>query len=475
MKKILVIGDVMLDVYINGFVERISPEGPIPVFLSEGEKKFVPGGAANVAMNVKAAGCHVGICGVIGDDLAGKDLAKTLSKQGIQIEFLYKCNRPTTTKTRYVGQNNQQILRVDNETKEDVSLDEVRELLDILSKSIHQFDAVILSDYKKGFLSKEITLSLIKLIKGKNIPIFVDVKDTDYLKYKGVTLIKPNRKELCDLTKMSVKTIDDVIKASTFLCKETDSEYVLTTLGAEGMILVNKDTELLYEKTKAKEVFDVTGAGDTTIAYIAAEMAGGKSIKTAVRVANAAAGIQVSKLGTSVVYRSEVKRFLSKKGDINKKIINDSFEKWIGDLEQLKSKGKTIVFTNGCFDILHAGHISYLSKAKELGDYLIVAVNTDESVKKLKGDDRPINSLEDRMLLLSALTSVDYVIAFSDDTPLELINKVRPTVLVKGGDYKVEDIVGADEVIAYGGRVEIIDYVPGKSTTNIINKSKNAL
>ena len=475
MKKILVIGDVMLDVYINGFVERISPEGPIPVFLSKGEKKFVPGGAANVAMNVKAAGCYVGICGVIGDDLAGKDLAKTLSKQGIQIDFLYKCNRTTTTKTRYVGQNNQQILRVDNETKEDVSLDEVRELLDILSKSIHQFDAVILSDYKKGFLSKEITLSLIKLIKGKNIPIFVDVKDMDYLKYKGVTLIKPNRKELCDLTKMSVKTIDDVIKASTFLCKETDSEYVLTTLGAEGMILVNKDTELLYEKTKAKEVFDVTGAGDTTIAYIAAEMAGGKSIKTAVRVANAAAGIQVSKLGTSVVYSSEVKRFLSKKGDINKKIINDSFEKWIGDLEQLKSKGKTIVFTNGCFDILHAGHISYLSKAKELGDYLIVAVNTDESVKKLKGDDRPINSLEDRMLLLSALTSVDYVIAFSDDTPLELINKVRPSVLVKGGDYKVEDIVGADEVIAYGGRVEIIDYVPGKSTTNIINKSKNAL
>lgn len=476
MKKVLVIGDVMLDVYVNGVVERISPEGPIPVFLrKDEEEKYVAGGAANVAMNVKAAVCDVSICGAIGDDQSGSRIKEILDKEGIDTSLLVKCNRPTTQKIRYIGQNNQQVLRIDSESKADITVDEVKDIIEQIEHIAVSFDVVVLSDYKKGFLSKDITVRLISIFKQNNIPVFIDLKDPVFEKYRGATLIKPNRKELQDLTKLPTNNREEVVEASIFLCKEADSEYVLTTLGADGMVLVDKEKELFYEKTKAKEVFDVTGAGDTTIAYLAAEIANGKTIKNAIRVANAAAGIQVSKLGTSVVYRREVKRFLSNKGDINKKIIDDAKDKWIKDIEQLKKKGKVIVFTNGCFDILHAGHITYLKQAKALGDYLIIGVNSDASVKRLKGDTRPINSLEDRMLLLSALSSVDYVIPFDEDTPLDLIKEIRPSVLVKGGDYKKEDIVGADVVLDDGGRVEIIDFVENKSTTNIIEKMKESI
>lgn len=471
-KKILVIGDVMLDIYHFGKVDRISPEAPVPVFLETGQKKHVPGGAANVAVNIAAIGVGVDVCSVVGNDEAAGKLKALLEAQNVGIHMLCEHKgRRTTNKLRFIGPNNQQILRADTEDVSEISYEAVEDILREVSDNMEQYGLFLLSDYKKGLLTEEITQAFIKIADEHHIPVFVDVKDKNIYKYRNATLLKPNRKELAELTEMAADTRQEVINAAETLCKKVSSRYVLTTLGPEGMILVEQDCVAKEVKSAAREVYDVTGAGDTSIAYLAAEVVLGKDIREAMEIANYAAGVQVSKAGTSIVYPGEVAAAMGHmdKAEEDKRL--DFYRpEGLDRLKRRRQKGEKVVFTNGCFDILHAGHIAYLKEAKKMGDVLVIGVNTDESVKRLKGDSRPVNALEDRLTLLSALEFVDYVAPFYEDTPLELIKKVGPDVLVKGGDYQIDRIVGAREVMEQGGEVHSLPFIEGKSTTGIIEK-----
>ncbi len=471
-KKILVVGDAMLDSYHFGQVNRISPEAPVPVFLEIGKKKYTPGGAANVAVNVASIGVETAFCAVVGKDDYGNILLSEMKKHGIDTGYvLQREGYRTISKLRYIGPGNQQILRVDTEDVSPIGMDAISISCDEVVSRIDDFGLFILSDYLKGLLTKEITQFFIAVAREHNIPVLVDVKDRNISKYEGATLLKPNRKELAELTGMKTDTIEDAKNAAIALCRKANCEYVLATLGADGMILVNKDICLRGVKSVTNEVYDVTGAGDTSIAYLAAELVKGTDIERAMIISNYAAGVQVSKVGTSVVYPDEVRAAMQEDDQETKGNILDFYKNGgLSAVSRLKEQGKKIVFTNGCFDILHAGHITYLREAKRLGDVLVIGVNSDASVKRLKGESRPVNPLEDRELILSSLDFVDYVVAFEEDTPADLINAIMPDVLAKGGDYKVEDIVGAKEVMANGGEVVVIPFVEGKSTTGILKR-----
>lgn len=472
MKKILIAGDIMLDLYRYGRVDRISPEAPVPIFCETGKEKYVPGGAANVAVNIASIGIETELCAVVGKDDNGKKLLELLQEKGVSIASVsIDTSRSTTMKQRYIGLNNQQIFRVDIEDIVPLPFYLIQDILVKIKENISQYGLFVLSDYNKGYLTKEITQFFITLGRKNNIPVLVDVKDKNLEKYKNADLLKPNRKELAILTDLPVYTKEEVIKAAVNLCHKASSTYVLATLGADGMILVDKTGVVQEVKSTASEVYDVTGAGDTSLAYLAAKLIEGKNMLEAVIVANYAAGIQISKMGTSIVYPDEVDAVMQKERRWKiKKQLDFYKESGLSILKKEKKFGKKIVFTNGCFDILHAGHVFYLKKAKELGDILVVGVNSDLSVKRLKGEERPINPLAERMFILSALEVVDYVISFNEDTPEELIAEIIPDVLVKGGDYQVDNIVGADIVLEHGGEVHVQPYIEGKSTTAILKK-----
>ena len=471
-KKILVAGDAMLDAYHFGQVNRISPEAPVPVFLETSNNRFVPGGAANVAVNIAAIGADVSLCAVIGDDANGREFIRLMDENNVDTHLVSAISeRKTITKLRYIGPGNQQILRVDDEDVSDLSDEYANRILETVKREVKEYDVVVLSDYNKGFLTKRITSEIIRLSHEHNIPVLVDVKDKDFTKYGNATLLKPNRKELALLTGMPVENEADIVAAEMFLCRSTPCRYVLTTLGAEGMILADKDGMISHIESVASEVFDVTGAGDTSIAYLAVEIVKGTEIREAVKIANYAAGVQVSKVGTSIVTPEEVAEAMREDGATSDSKILDYYDRSeLSAVNKCHKLGKKIVFTNGCFDILHIGHITYLKKARQMGDILIVGVNSDDSVRRLKGKDRPVNPLKDRLEMLAALDFVDYVIPFEEDTPLDLIKAVLPDVLVKGGDYKPDDIVGAKEVIANGGEVRVIPFVEGHSTSQIIQR-----
>ena len=464
-KHILVVGDVMLDNYYVGDVRRISPEAPVPVFRKHSERSVL-GGAANVAANLVAANQKVSMLSVIGNDSDGATLMNCFAEKGISAELVAHLDRRTTIKTRFLADNNQQILRLDVEDTEPISKSECNMLIEKLGQCISQFDFVLMSDYLKGLMTQEFTQGVIRLAKKHSVPVVIDVKDPKFGKYYGATLIKPNLNELRMLTGQNVKTDEEIVEASEDLCKRCGCRYILTTLGSRGMVLVG-DGEPYFVKSLAREVFDVSGAGDTTIAYLSACIANEIPIREAVDIANYAAGIQVGKVGTSSVRLQEVRDLISNEdhGISHKILTAEDVKSFRNDNE-----GKKIVFTNGCFDILHVGHKRYLQQAATLGDMLVVGVNSDDSVRRLKGPERPVNSEKDRAEMLSALGFVDYVVIFGEDTPYELIKKIQPDVLVKGGDYKPEEVVGRDIVEARGGRLELIQFVEGKSTTNIINK-----
>lgn len=464
-KKILVVGDVMLDMYYKGDVRRISPEAPVPVFRKKTERSVL-GGAANVAANLVAANQQASMMSIIGEDANGKILLDRFEEKNVSVDLLFRLQRSTTVKTRFLADNNQQIMRLDVEDTDAITTQECDMMLERLSSCISDFDLVLISDYLKGLLTKEFCQGVIKMAKRQNIPVVIDVKDPKYGKYYGATLLKPNLNELRLLTGKNVETDEDIIAASEELRTRNNCQYILTTLGSRGMILVG-DGEPYCVKSLAREVYDVSGAGDTTIAYLATCMANNIPIRKAVDIANYAAGIQVGKVGTSSVYLHEVRDFISNEDHgISHKILS---AEEIGTFRKDNSL-KKIVFTNGCFDILHVGHKRYLQQAASLGDILIVGVNSDASVRRLKGPTRPVNNEQDRAEMLSALGFIDYVTIFDEDTPYELIKKIQPDVLVKGGDYKPDEVVGKDIVEARGGRLELISFVKGKSTTNIINK-----
>lgn len=464
-KRILVIGDIMLDIYYEGDIERISPEAPVPVFKFKSER-YVPGGAANVAANLVAAGQDVSMLSIVGGDSNGSKLVDMLTSIGVNTDMILTTDRSTTSKTRFLANNNQQVMRSDTERAEDISENIETSIIDSLKRGLEDYDIIVISDYKKGLLKKRVTQSAIKLAGDKGIRVIADIKDNKEGKYNGSYLLKPNRKELSELTGEKLNSDEDVEKAAKKLLDETSCEYVLVTLGSKGMMLVGKD-ETASIPTYSREVFDVTGAGDTAIAYLAASLANGIDIKESMRIANIASGIEVGKVGTSQVSIEEVQAF-SPYNIASKESTGKIHER--NDAKDLRNnlKEKRIVFTNGCFDILHVGHVRYLNEARKLGDVLIVGINSDASVKRLKGATRPINSLNDRMEVLAALSCVDHVIPFEDDTPYELIADIQPDILVKGGDYRQEDVVGKDIVEAKNGRVVIIPLVEGKSTTSMI-------
>lgn len=457
--NILVVGDVMLDRYWQGQTQRISPESPVPVVNVQG-REDKPGGAGNVAVNVAALEGQVNLIGAIGCDEAGACLKSVLTEQGIKTNLTEHDSMPTITKLRVLSRH-QQMIRLDFEQPVPESIQPT--LLRDYEACIKHSDVIILSDYAKGTIQHPQTY--IELAKKANKPVLVDPKGNDFAKYQGATLLTPNRKEFEQV--MGVCNSEEALETQAQLAIETyDLQAILVTRSEEGMTLYQKDKAPYHLPAYTKEVFDVTGAGDTVIALIASSLSVGQSLEHAVYIANIAASIVVTKLGASTVTTHELRSEMNRIQGLSMGVVDTEVLTTL--IEDCKAQGERIVMTNGCFDILHIGHIQYLKKAKALGDRLLVAVNTDDSVKQLKGPKRPINGLQERMAVLAELGCVDWVVPFSELTPIHLIQTVNPDILVKGGDYKVNEVVGGDHVIEHGGRVEIIDYVSGFSTTELI-------
>lgn len=461
---VLVVGDVMLDRYWHGNAHRISPEAPVPV-LHITETQDRPGGAGNVALNLSALGCQVTLLGIIGDDEAGDILEKKLQAAKVNCQLHRLADFPTITKLRVLGQH-QQLVRLDFEKalgalKTENLIPDVKRLL-----SDNKIDVLVLSDYAKGTLHH--AQAFIRAAKAVGVPILIDPKSLDFSLYQGATVITPNQKEF-EAVAGHFTDEDDLAARGYGLSRDYHIEALLVTRSERGMTLLREGFSPLHLPTRAREVYDVTGAGDTVIAVLAASLAVGESLDRAALLANTAGGLVVEKLGAVTVSREELREALQPQlEDIQTGILSEA--DLMLALHNARLKGETIVMTNGCFDILHAGHVQYLTEAKTLGQRLIVAVNDDDSVRRLKGDARPINSLQARMDVLAGLRAVDWVVSFSEDTPEGLIKHLQPDVLVKGEDYRVEQIAGADHVLAGGGKVHLLAFKPGCSTSEVIKK-----
>lgn len=461
--RVTVIGDVMLDRYWYGSSTRISPEAPVPVVNVERYENRA-GGAANVALNLSSLGISCDIVGIIGKDESGATLKELLKNEDIETRFIEADDLPTITKLRILSRH-QQLLRADFE-KGYADVDQGRIML-TLRQCMRDTKVVVCSDYGKGALSSVKTM--IRECRNAGISVLVDPKGTDFTRYAGATLLTPNMSEF-EAVVGKVKDNEDLEKKALKLIKECSLDALLVTRSEDGMSLIVPGKAPLHIPTYAREVYDVTGAGDTVIATLAASIASGCDLPTACAIANRAGGIVVGKLGTSTVTPEELE------DDINSREGRMKFsgvvteDELMQEVTLLKHRGKRIVMTNGCFDILHKGHVDYLQKARALGDILIVAVNSDESVQGLKGPTRPIVPLENRMAVLAALGCVDLVVPFNEETPQRLIAKVLPDILVKGGDYKVEQIAGHKEVLANGGKVKILNFVDNCSTSGIVKK-----
>ena len=468
-KSILVIGDVMLDRYLMGNVNRISPEAPVPVVLLK-QSEDRAGGAANVAANLSGLGLPTQIIGCIGDDATGIILKKIIADSGIGVDnVIASKSRPTVSKTRVMS-GNQQIVRIDDESASAFSAAENEELLNSVTKALEAKPAmVILSDYAKGVLSESGCKAIIALCKKHSIPVIADPKGRDYSKYKGATTLTPNKKEAAEACDVDINDTDALLHAAEKLKNQLDLEYLAVTRGEEGISLID-DKHIQHIPATAKKVFDVSGAGDTVIATLAAGLVHGLNPHDALQLANIAAGIVVGKVGTVPVSQAELlKTLVSEDGQSQIDKICDAAQ--LAELvSNWKEHQQKIVFTNGCFDLLHAGHVTYLEAAKKTGDKLILGLNTDRSVSALKGPTRPVVNEGDRARVLAALASVDAVILFDEDTPMQLIDAIRPDVIVKGDDYTEDQVVGGTEVKSWGGSVKLIPLVQGRSTSNIIKK-----
>jgi D-beta-D-heptose 7-phosphate kinase/D-beta-D-heptose 1-phosphate adenosyltransferase len=458
--SVLVVGDIMLDQYWYGPTQRISPEAPVPV-VKINQEEHRPGGAANVALNIASIGGRVTLAGITGDDEAAQHLQKQLSALNINCEFDQQANIPTITKLRVMSRN-QQLIRLDFE--ESLSGVDKKPLEEKVAAQLANHDLLLLSDYSKGTLSD--VQNLITLAKNQGKAVLVDPKGTDFERYRGATLLTPNLSEF-EAVVGECKTENDIVTKGQALLVELDLDAMLVTRSEQGMTLLRRDHDEFHLPTRAREVYDVTGAGDTVIATLALAIAAKAEYTQASALANMAAGIVVGKLGTSTVSEAELLAEISTGLESGFGVVSEDQLKIAVKLA--KARGENIVMTNGCFDILHAGHVSYLTHAGTLGTRLIVAVNDDASVKRLKGSGRPVNPTDRRMAVLAGLGAVDWVVSFSEDTPQRIISNILPDILVKGGDYKVEDIAGGKEVLANGGDVKVLNFEEGISTTDIIN------
>ena len=459
---VLVVGDVMLDRYWSGKVARISPEAPVPVVHVKNIQDRV-GGAANVALNIAKLGGKVTLVGVIGDDVEGQTLRQLLEAQGVSCEFVVEKNIKSICKLRVMAQH-QQLIRVDFE-ESPLQFDQ-EALSAKLRKRWPQHKVVIFSDYGKGSLSN--VAVHIQAAKAAGLKVLVDPKGTDYKRYDGADVITPNLAEFQAVVGVCSNE-QDLVEKGRDLLKIHKIAALLLTRGEAGMTLI-KESEAHSLPAQAKDVFDVTGAGDTVIAVMALGVALERPLSEGMYLANLAAGVVVGKLGTATLSLMELTRAMhGERGSQYGIVSEDELAQLI---KQAKANGERVIMTNGCFDLLHVGHVTYLQQAKALGDRLIVAVNSDASVKLLKGDSRPINGLQDRMTVLSALSCVDWVVSFEEETPERLYCRLLPDVIVKGGDYNVRQVAGGDCVIKAGGEVKILQFVDGLSTTGMINKAR---
>lgn len=465
MKKlnILIVGDVMLDRYLHGNTARVSPEAPVPV-VHLNNTEYKPGGAANVARNVTAMGIDSVVVGLVGEDESAALLRKSMTDSGIQDCLIGLSNAVTISKTRVISRH-QQLIRLDEE--DGFASFDHSELLKMVEQQLPDTAVMILSDYDKGTISP-VLQPLIQLAKKHQVPVLVDPKTSDFSMYAGATLLTPNMSEFEAAAGKCSDENEMVEKAAGFI-EKCDLQAMLITRSEKGMSLISDANTVMHLPAQVRDVFDVTGAGDTVIAVLAAMLAQGNDLEASARAANVAAGIVVGKLGAASVSYQELSRAMqAKPGDIQTESSVVSEAELFAAVSDAKSRGERIIMTNGCFDILHAGHVRYLQQARNMGDKLIVAVNDDDSVKRFKGDKRPVNTLENRMQLLAALEMVDWVVPFSEDTPESLICAVLPDKLVKGGDYQPKEIAGYDCVKAHGGEVVVLDYHEGLSTSNMI-------
>ncbi len=466
--KALVIGDLMLDEYLWGRTERISPEAPVQV-VDVTREDLRLGGAGNVINNLVTLGCQVDVASVLGDDEDGRHLRRLLEGRRIGAGgLLLAPGRTTSRKTRVLA-SNQQMLRIDRESREPISSEQEARLAEYISSVADDFQVLLVSDYLKGVLTAGLLAKIIAIGRERGIPVVVDPKGTDYSKYRGATLLTPNRKEAQAASGVTIVDEESLVRAGRHLRESLDLDAMVLTRSEEGMSLFFRDGKEVLLPAEALEVFDVSGAGDTVLALLGLGLGGGLDLEEAAGLANVAAGIVVGKVGTSTVTAEEILEAVGHRHlDTDLKV--KSLPRLLQSLERERAQGRRIVFTNGCFDLLHVGHVKYLQKARRLGDLLVLGLNTDASIRRLKGPKRPLVGEEERAHVLAALDCIDHVVLFDEDTPLELIRAVRPQVLVKGADYTPEGVVGKEVVESYGGRVELIQFVDGKSTTNIIEK-----
>ena len=464
--RVLVVGDVMLDHFQYGEVDRISPEAPIPVLRVRREDTML-GGAGNVVRNLRSLEADARFVTVTGKDAAGRNIARLIKKQGVRDAPLIEVERQTSTKTRYIA-GVQQVLRADRETTNPLGPKIEAKLIKAVASALRTCQAVVLSDYGKGVLSAGATKKIIRLAAKANKTVVVDPKGSDFSRYSGATLITPNRRELAEAVGAEVTSDADVVRAAKRLIKRHRFGAVLVTRSADGMTVVTADGSVTDLAAEAREVFDVSGAGDTVVATVAAALAAGTDLDRAAALANAAAGIVVGKVGTASVFAVDLIAVLHHRDLTSaeaKVLSQDQVRDRIG---QWRRAGLTVGFTNGCFDLLHPGHISLLKQAGRACGRLVVGLNSDASVKSLKGDGRPVQSEAARATVLASLALVDAVVIFAERTPLKLIKALKPDVLVKGADYDIGSVVGADVVKKYGGTVKLAKLEPGHSTSATI-------
>ena len=467
--RLLCIGDVMLDHFIYGSVERVSPEAPIPVLKVARESRML-GGAGNVARNATALGANVSLIAIVGDDTPGRDIAQ-LIKQEVKLNanLVVVPGRPTTVKTRFVA-NAQQLLRADLEETAPLAGEAEQRLCALIDSEVQDADVVLVSDYGKGVLSPAVAAHAVKAARKAKTPIVVDTKAGDWSAYRGASLLTPNARELSAAARMPCASDAEVEAAGGKLLADFDLGAIVVTRSERGVTVLERGKAPVHLAAEAREVFDVSGAGDTVLALLALTLGAGGDLGDAAVLANAGAGIVVAKTGTAVVHPDDLQRALrsSEMKSAQDKIM--SLDAAADEVGRWRAKGLSVGFTNGCFDLLHPGHISLLTQARATCDRLIVGLNTDASVRRLKGEGRPVNSQMARAVVLAALETVDAVVLFDEETPLKLIEAIKPNVLVKGADYKLEAVVGADFVISNGGRVVLAELVPGQSTTGVIER-----
>lgn len=466
--NVVCVGDVMLDRFVYGEVERISPEAPIPV-LRVAREAVTVGGAGNVARNLSALGVPTHLFGAVGDDPAGREAAEVLSfERQVRLSLVTDKERPTTVKTRFIA-GGQQLLRTDEEQASALAGDAQDEIVAAVKSAVADGDcgALVLSDYGKGVLTDEVVAAATAAANAAGVPVLIDPKGVDFSRYRGASIVTPNRRELGAASQMPVDSDVEVVAAARQLIETCGLGAIIATRGPDGMTVVSEAGDV-HLPAMAREVFDVSGAGDTVVASVSAGLAAGMQIAEAAQLANVAAGIVVGKVGTAVVRLEELSDGLGGAAGLSSKILGTAD---LADrIAQWRARGLSVGFTNGCFDIVHPGHISLIEQASAACDRLIVALNDDASVRGLKGEGRPVQPQDARARVIASLAGVDAVVLFGEDTPLALIEVVKPDVLVKGADYSLDEVVGGDVVTANGGRVVLADLVDGFSTTDTISR-----